>query len=108
MKFLVKTIAIFFISFNGLLFAEGSNNGGDEFRRTAEKYEAKADQYGNKGLSEVSALYKRQAEIKRHAAKLGDAGQWDDIDWSEYHENEAKISALLHEKNYKNKYKAKK
>ena len=80
------------IFFNAQVLAEGSGKGGDEFRQTAKKYDMKSQKYQNKGMSDVAALYARQAEIKREAARLGDQGRWNEIDWSEYHANEGLIN----------------
>ena len=79
--------------------AEGKSKGGDEFRATAMKYDKKSEMYSDKGMPEVASLYARQAEIKRKAGKMGDEGRWDEIDWTEYHANEAKINGLVHKKN---------
>jgi hypothetical protein len=94
------------LSLSNNTLAEGNSKGGDEFRKTAEKYDAKSDKYRDKGMSEVSELYARQAEIKRNAASLVDQGRWDDIDWTEYHSNEGMINEKLG--HMKNKYKHKK
>ena len=64
---------------------------GDEFRKTAAKYDALAKKEKN---AEIAKAYKRMAAIKREAAKKGDSGQWDKISWKEYHVLEAKISKL--------------
>ncbi len=69
--------------------------GGDEFRKTAERYEAKSAKYRAKGMNDISALYARQAEIKRDAAEMGDEGRWEEIDWSEYEENESQIKEKI-------------
>jgi hypothetical protein len=107
MSILIRSIILIFtLSLSGYVMAEGSGLGGDEFRKTAEKYDAKADKYRNKGMGEVADLYKRQAEIKRHAAGLADENRWDDIDWTEYHENEGMINEKI--SYMKAKYKKKK
>ncbi|NKB38542.1 MAG: hypothetical protein GKR93_15510 [Gammaproteobacteria bacterium] len=85
-------LLIMVFSFNSQVFAEGKGKGGDEFRKTAESYEKKSEKYRAKGMSEVAALYSRQAEIKREAAAMGDEGRWGEIDWSEYHKNEGLIN----------------
>lgn len=89
------------ITFSGLVFADGYSKGGDEFRKTAQEYEAKANKYSDKGMTQVAALYSRQAEIKHAAAKMGDEGRWEEIDWNEYHANEEKINTMLHGKHSK-------
>jgi hypothetical protein len=99
-------ILIITLSLSSYVMAEGSGKGGDEFRKTAEKYDAKTDKYRNKGMGEVADLYKRQAEIKRHAAGLADDNRWDDIDWTEYHENETMINEKI--SHMKAKYKKEK
>jgi hypothetical protein len=62
--FLHTTTLILALSLSSHLMAEGNSKGGDEFRKTAEKYDAKSDTYREKGMSEVSELYARQAEIR--------------------------------------------
>ena len=106
MKSLIKNIALILtITITSGSYAEGSSKGGDEFRKTGQEYQAKAEKYGAKGMPEVAELYSRQAEIKYEAAQMGDAGKWDEIDWTEYHENEGKINALLNgQKKYKKKH----
>ena len=106
MKSLMKNIVLILTMITASsLYAEGGSRGGDEFRKTAQEYQAKAEKYGAKGMPEVAELYGRQAEIKNEAARMGDAGKWDEIDWTEYHENEGKINALLHgQKKYKKKH----
>jgi len=96
----MKVLISLFLSFAlcSLTFAEGKSNGGDDFRKTATEYQQKAKKYGDKGNSEVAALYQRMAEIKLDAASKADKGKWDDIDWSEYHEIEGKIAKLKHKK----------
>lgn len=92
------------------VIAEGKSRGGNEFRHTASKYDAKAAKYRAKGMNDVAELYARQAEIKRSAAELGDENRWNEIDWSEYHENEKQINEKVrqakkttHKKKKKNK-----
>ena len=104
--FLRSTTLVLALSLSGHVMADGNSKGGDEFRKTAEKYDAKSDMYRDKGMSEVSELYARQAEIKRNAASLGDQGRWDDIDWTEYHSNEGMINEKI--SHMKNKHKQKK
>ncbi|PCJ57606.1 MAG: hypothetical protein COA79_15280 [Planctomycetota bacterium] len=64
---------------------------GDGFRETAKKYDAKSKEAGKAGNKDLAKLYKRQAEIKRAAAELGDDGKWKEIDWKEYQKNDIKI-----------------
>lgn len=86
--------------------AEGKSKGGDEFRATAMEYEEKSLKFKNKGMPEVAKLYARQAEIKNEAARMGDEGRWNEIDWDEYHANEGKINDLIQKKNkYKKQHK---
>lgn len=86
------------------LYAEGKSNKkapakehakkgkpGDEFRKTAAKYDALAKKEKN---AEIAKAYKRMAAIKREAAKKGDAGKWKEISWKEYQALEAKIAKL--------------
>jgi len=76
----------------GFLFAEGNKaegKGGDQFRKAAEEYDAKAQKY-----YEMSIYTKKLAEIKRKAADLADAGKWDEIKWDEYHKIKEKIAAI--------------
>ncbi len=75
-------------------FAEASSNGGDGFRDTAAKYQEKAKKYDDSGKHDIARLYERMAKIKLDAASKADQGDWDDIDWSEYHEIEGKIAIL--------------
>ena len=82
-------------------YAEGDSSGGDGFRETAGEYNDMAEAYANEGKFEIASLYKRMAQIKLHAAELGDEERWDDIDWSEYGQIEEKIDQL------KQKYKHK-
>ena len=84
--------------------AEGESSGGDEFRKTAIEYQAEAKKYGDKGNYDIAALYQRMADIKLEAAEKGDAGKWGDIDWSEYHEIEAKIAKLKQQYKSEKKY----
>ncbi len=84
-------IALLFIS---NAYAEGIGKGGDEFRNTAAEYQMKAEKYSGKGKSDIAAMYARLAEIKLDAAAKADEGEWDAIDWSEYHEIEGKIAKL--------------
>lgn len=72
---------------------------GDAFRKAAVDYDKKAKEADEAGNNDLAKLYKRQAEIKRSAAKLGDAGKWKKIDWKEYKENDTKIHG--HHKNKK-------
>ena len=74
--------------------AEGKSNGGDDFRNTASEYQEKASKYAAKEEYEKAALYKRLSEIKLDAAAKADKGEWDDIDWTEYHKINEKISKL--------------
>ncbi len=86
------------------VYAEGKGgNGGDGFRNTAFEYDGKAQHYRQKGKSNIASVYVRMAAIKRHAAKLADQGRWDDIDWSEYHQLEERLSTMQnqHKKKYK-------
>lgn len=102
MRYMVQVLTfVLAVLLSGAVFADGKSRGGDEFRATAKKYDEKAAMYGDKGMSEVSELYVRQAEIKREAAGLADEGRWGDIDWSEYHKNEGKINEVLQEKKHK-------
>ena len=71
-----------------------SKKGGDEFRKTAESYDNNSEMYRAKGKIEIASLYSRQADIKHKAAKLADDGLWDEIDWTEYYANEARINRL--------------
>ena len=79
-------------------FAEGDSNGGDGFRDTAYKYQEKAKKYDESRKHHIAGLYQRMAEIKLDAASKADQGNWDDIDWSEYHEIEGKIAKLINHK----------
>lgn len=75
--------------------------GGDGFRKAAAKYDVLAKKEKN---AEVAKAYKRMAQIKRDAAKKGDAGKWKEISWKEYHALEAKIAKLKgHNKGKKKK-----
>ena len=73
--FLRTSVIVLTLSLSGHIVAEGNSKGGDEFRKTAEKYDTKSDKYSDKGMSEVSELYARQAEIKRNAAPHNSAQQ---------------------------------
>ena len=86
------------LSLCSVAIAEGKSNGGDDFRKTAMEYQEKAQKYGDKGKHDIAALYQRMAEIKLDAAAKADEGKWGDIDWSEYHEVEKKISKKMHDK----------
>ena len=74
---------------------ESASSAGDEFRATALAFEKKAKLFKGNARSGISAIYSRQAEIKRNAATLADQGRWDEIDWSEYQANENKLRALM-------------
>jgi|SaaInlStandDraft_1057018.scaffolds.fasta_scaffold01677_15 hypothetical protein len=92
-------ISCFLLLITSLLMAEGDDKkeekGGDQFRKTAEQYEAKAQKY-----YEMSIYTKKLADIKRKAAELADAGKWDEIKWDEYNRIREIIAALhSHEKN---------
>ena len=80
------------LSLCSVSMAEGKSNGGDDFRKTAAEYQKKANKYAAKENFEKAALYKRLSDIKLDAAAKADKGEWDDIDWSEYHEINKKIS----------------
>ncbi len=84
-------------------FAEDNDqgHGGDDFRKTAMNYENRADKYEEKGMSDIASIYTRMAEIKRNAGSLTDQGKWDDIDWSEYEELDAKLMKIYESKKHK-------
>jgi hypothetical protein len=84
-------------------FAEDDDdgNGGDDFRKTAKNYENRASKYEEKDMSDIARIYTRMAEIKREAGALADQGKWDDIDWSEYEELDAKLNKLYESKKHK-------
>ena len=84
---LVLSLSLFSVA-----IAEGKSNGGDDFRKAAAEYQEKASKYASKEQYEKAAMYKRLSEIKLDAAAKADEGKWDDIDWSEYHEINKKIS----------------
>ncbi len=94
-KLLCSAVFLAIISLNVNVMADGKSRGGDEFRLTAERYDAKSEKYRAMGMNEISELYARQAEIKTNAAKLGDENRWDEIDWTEYHENESRINEKI-------------
>lgn len=96
-KVLSVSFVLIVFSLSSQLFAEGGGKGGDEFRKTAENYDNKSEMYRSKGKTEVASLYARQADIKQNAAELADKGLWNEIDWTEYHANEARINKLLHD-----------
>ncbi len=52
----------------------------------------KATDAMSSGNSENAAIYTRLSEIKEEAAKLADEGKWSEIDWSEYHELNGKLT----------------
>ena len=81
--------------------AEGGGKGGDAFRDTAASYDAKAEKFAGKGMSEAAAIYKQMAGIKRHAAELGDQNRWDEIDWNEYHALEQQVGELTSKQRHK-------
>ncbi len=87
------TVLLSFVLVNTSV-AEGNSNSGDDFRDTAYKYQEKAKKYDNKGKHDIADLYLQMAKIKLNAASKADQGDWDDIDWSEYHEIEGKIAKL--------------
>ena len=72
--------------------AETSGKGGDDFRSTAKEYQLKAADAVSSGHPENAAIYTRLSEIKEEAAKLADEGKWSEIDWSEYHELNGKLT----------------
>ena len=92
----MKILLSFILSLSlcSIAVAEGKANGGDEFRKTAAEYQEKASKYAAKENYEAAALYKRLSEIKLDAATKADKGEWDAIDWSEYHKINEKISKL--------------
>lgn len=96
MKLLLSLILS--LSLYSVTMAEGKSTGGDDFRNTAYEYQEQAKKFGDKGKYDIAALYQRMAEIKLDAAAKADQGKWDDIDWSEYHEIEKKISKKMHSK----------
>jgi len=53
--------------------AEGKSKRGDEFRKTAKQHDKMYEKYSDKGIDDIAGMYKRMAEIKRDAAKKGDA-----------------------------------
>jgi len=81
-----------------LSYAETDGHGGDGFRKTAIEYDAKYEMYRDKENMEIADAYHRLAEIKRNAGKLADENKWDDIDWTEYHQINAKIERMPHSK----------
>ncbi|MEH6626368.1 MAG: hypothetical protein V7739_07985 [Motiliproteus sp.] len=96
------------VAWGANVYADGKGNpgkkgkGGDDFRNTAVEYDGKAQRYRQKGNPDIASVYVRMAAIKRHAAKLADQGRWDNIDWSEYHQLEEKLSGMhnKHKKKY--------
>ncbi|NQZ57598.1 MAG: hypothetical protein HRT88_09065 [Lentisphaeraceae bacterium] len=94
----MRKMMYLFLSFwlvcSGVLMDEGQGKGGDGFRQAAVKYDSKAKQAFSKGQAELGKCFRRLAAIKRHAAKLGDANKWKDIDWSEYEKLSAKDEEL--------------
>lgn len=90
MKYLLAGVLAFALS--GVAMAEGSGKGGDEFRNTAARYAAQAQQARAKGQHEKARAYSRMAAIKRNAASLADKGRWSEIDWSEYHRLSAEVA----------------
>jgi hypothetical protein len=89
MKTIVTGLLALMIS--GLVFADGKSNGGDEFRKAAEKYQMKSNSANLNGDSKTAQAYRRMAEIKIEAASLADSGRWSEIDWSEYHVLNAQV-----------------
>ena len=89
---------LFALILNVAVYAEGTSDGGNDFRNTAAEYQEKAKEFGDKGKYDVATLYQRLAEIKLDAANKADQGKWDDIDWSEYEKINEKISTLMHHK----------
>ena len=79
------------LSLCSFAMAEGKSNGGDDFRKAAIEYQEKANKSAAKEDYEKAALYKRLSEIKLDAASKADKGEWDAIDWSEYHKIEKKL-----------------
>ncbi len=90
MKLLLSLVL--FLSFSSTVMAEGKSSGGDDFRKTATEYQEKANKYAAKENHRVAALYKRLSEIKLDAANKADKGEWDAIDWSEYHKINKQLS----------------
>jgi hypothetical protein len=68
---------------------------GDGFRETAEEFVQKAEEAREDGNGAVAEIYDRLAEIKNEAADLADEGEWDEIDWTEYHELNDELWQLL-------------
>lgn len=101
MKILSSVLLICLIMLNA--YAEDGGKGGDDFRNTANEYQAMAKKYGDKGNYEIAALYQRMAEIKLEAAAKGDVGDWDSIDWMEYEQISAKVEKLKYKDSKKYK-----
>jgi pantoate kinase len=101
LKLLTTTALALSLAVGAPAYAEGK--GGDDFRKTAAEYNHKADLYSKKGMGDISAVYQRMAEIKKDAAMKADKGKWDDIDWSEYKQLEAKLASTYskHKKTHK-------
>ena len=77
--------------------------GGNGFRKAAVKYDVQAKNALRQGQRQIHQAYKRMADIKRNAAKLADQNKWNDIDWTEYHMLEKKISKLKQKQHAKSK-----
>lgn len=83
------------LSMNVAAIAVEGSSGGDDFRQTALEYEEKAEEFRQRGNTDVAAIYRRLAEIKVDAAALADEGRWDEIDWSEYEALNEELGGLL-------------
>ena len=72
----------------GVASAEKSNADiQNDFLKTAKKYEQKADLAALAGNNNDAAIYKKMAEMKREAAKVGG-----NYDWTEYHKLQGQLN----------------
>ena len=91
---------------NGSSYAESDNSmPGDSFRRVAAGYEnnaAKAVKEAGRTSGEragryleLASVYQEMATIKRRAAKQGDKGRWNDMNWDRYYQLESQRDHLV-------------
>ena len=92
----------------GLCVVQGASAGeqkysGDDFRKAAVEYQAKADKARAAGKDDMAKDYELMASIKSKNAKLADENRWDEMDWSAYFAAQKRVNGA-YEKHSKDKH----
>ncbi|MBT5232103.1 MAG: hypothetical protein HOM11_17700 [Methylococcales bacterium] len=93
-KIAYTTILVTTLGSSTFVQANDNEQGGAEFRQTAQEFTANANKFNANGQPELAKIYTRLAEIKTHAATLADQNKSDAIDWTEYHALNEKLQTL--------------